>query len=152
MKKIFTLTGLTFLMAILLNCQNSNDPMANNNEEARILSDKQIQMIGAKHNEYLKEAFANTNWKAVDKSKELRLNFNAVASSKNLQVSLNQEPKDTSTNFDIVKSKLNDQNSVYYFQKVSSFLRNDIQNKNIEEIKTYLDNIEKDFKKKYFFS
>ncbi|WP_209390255.1 hypothetical protein [Chryseobacterium sp. RR2-3-20] len=111
----------------------------------RLLTDEQINLIGVKHNEFLLQAVKGVNWSSNDVNNDFNIFFNNLATSENINLAFEGEPKNYQDNFDIVKSHLEENNSVNYFESVDSFFSNDLEGKSVKQITLFLTSLKEEF-------
>lgn len=154
MKKITFLIAIIALFIItglgIYSCQKGQDNTIQDIQEGRTLTNEQIELIGEKHNEYLKIMLDN-NHSAKDKFQGLLIQKQILEEkflnkSQNIRLSAmyskeyenNKTPKDHSEN---VRNNLSDKNNFAYFQRVIDFLKKEKNEKNIETISNFIDTI-----------
>lgn len=147
MKKV-----ILFLVTIVsvLACQKGEKTYRQDTQRGRIFTNEQIELIGEKHNEYLKIMLDN-NYSSKNKFQGLLvqkqiLEERILNNSQNIRLSAmysteyenEKKLKEHSKN---VRNNLSDENNFFYFQRVIDFLKGEENEKNIETISKFIDTI-----------
>lgn len=134
-------------------CQKDNSQEQKQDiKEGRLLTNEQINLIGEKHNEFLKIILENNisnenKIQGVLYSKEV-LETKYLGKTDNLtfkrNVASSEKIKTTNEYMLEIKNNLSDKNNFVYFEKVLNYLNNTKKKKDVESISSFLDKVTKD--------
>lgn len=156
-KKIVLFFNLVFFISFgILSCQKREEFNKKNIQKGRIFTNEQIDLIGEKHNEYLKFMLDN-NLSSEDKFQGLPIQKQILEEkilNKNQNIHLsamysmgNKNEKKVKDHSKEVRNNLSDKNNFSYFQRVIDFLEKDENEKNVEAISNFIDNIKNEMVK-----
>lgn len=151
-KKLLYLTSvfLSLSIMIIVGCSelgNIDDLMESkvNLNEQRVLTNKQIELIGEMHNDFLTDTFKNVEWDTFHNKESFQNSIDTTLKSVKLD-SDSISVRNFETNVEIIKKGLQKGENFKYFEKVISFLNQ--EQKDINTIILFLDSVNKEAEEK----
>lgn len=153
MKKITFLIGIIAIIITGLgvySCQKIEENNKQDIQEGRVLTNEQIELIGVKHNEYLKIMLENNRY-SKNKQQGLIEQKNILEKQiiKNVKY-YTSKPSDSTKkintldeNIKVIKSSLSDRNNFIYFEKILNFLKEN-NKRDVESISDFLNDIKQE--------